>query len=186
MSPEILHVSSEYDLLDVLKQINLVGGKGVVAIDGNMGVGKSTLVGPALSFLTRSYLLHIDDFLMKNDADQFLIDEERLKGRILDLFKTSDLIIVEGILIRQILESVGVPETCVWVYIKLMNGDNWSEKEMLDTTLIAEYDIESSLKNGRNLDKQIYEYHEKYKPNENCDYVINLQEAVLRKVHLSK
>jgi len=145
----------------------------VIAVDGPMQSGKTTVVTKFLSGLLNAEIINIDS-LIKIDTKCIIYKKSSLG---LDSGKRY---IVDGILNRKFLKKFGLIAN-INIYVKKMANYGWVERNWLDKEIIKDYGLDEGFK-ANNIDRQIYKYHNRYRPVENADEVLEIAESYVDKV----
>jgi cytidylate kinase len=149
----------------------------IIAIDGVANSGKSTLASKILETLA------IDGFDLDDIRDlsksSYLkqLDYEIISQKITDRKKT---IVVHGLFMRQVLERIKI-KADVYIYVKRMSKSGyWADMEYsYDTPTekkISQLESNLSLINKKTVSlgessRDVFYYHDKYKPHLNTDYI---------------
>lgn len=171
---KIFQISELENLAIEIKSQN----KKIIAIDGEDGAGKSTIVSPKIAKESESSLIHLDDYQIKKqniyklNVDKLLSDTKMLR-------REEKSIVIEGILVLKILKDIGIiPDLHIYVEsdtAKTMWEDDYGLHLERNLDEIFEYEEKqmqlitphSKLTPFR---KQVIEYFYTYRPFEEADY----------------
>ena len=147
---------------------------GVIAIDGVLGVGKSTLSRRLAKRLGCS-VVHLDKHLRKRRGTFFTALRIGQISRAMT--QGSSISIIEGVCALQVLEKLNVSPTAI-VYVKRMKNGIWRDEEAtIPTTSLSQHleklrnernEIAQSLQetpaSGPSLTEEVVTYHANYFP----------------------
>lgn len=181
---------SEEDLARAVLSENAVGASFVLGIDGNDGVGKTTLAN-TIAPLLNAFVLSLDDHIEKHkDGYVSFLRIGEIQAILAD--QTPPLI-VEGVCLLAAAERISIRLSRL-VYIKLISYGEWCDEDECNPPEDVEEFLrerERSLKKFAHLKpqlggsrqeqtddvalseprKEIIRYHAKYKPSHEADYV---------------
>ena len=158
---------SRLEIVDDLVALatQLANMRGLIAIDGVHGVGKSTLAR-ALAQRLGCEAIAADDFLQRNRGlyvDAILIDD--LRGRLNATLASVSAVILEGVCARAVVERLGLTATA-FVYVKRLTPAGVpSDWQILD----AENGEVAEPFYFSDLDREILHYHARYRPSTRAD-----------------
>lgn len=99
----------------------------IVGIDGEVGVGKSTTIAPLLRKLLGGIVLSLDSYLEKDNGGYIgHLRYDALRQYLLGLVQKSDPVIIEGIMLLDVLEKVGVNQDYLIYACSSMWLDDWT------------------------------------------------------------
>lgn len=166
------------------------GNRLIIGLDGLDGAGKTTL-GRELASRLKADLVSVDDYIVQNTGKYLnAIRQVDLSNALLSA--ASRVVIVEGICLREVAALCDLP-IGMYVYVRRMEADGgWLAEAQCRPTEAAEILKRREL-NDRNLISralggesvtdlgvhgELIDYHCKYRPFENADFVVDVIEHV--------
>jgi hypothetical protein len=164
---------TRHELAEILRNYR------IIAIDGDSGVGKTTLAKYLRDEL-HCRLISLDSHIQSNQ-NSFInsFDINKLSKSIKDTI--NDKVIIEGVCLLHFLSliEIGYDVLVYCRHISAFNGE-WYDSISLNIDNPDEYQVEiNKIKqdikrlNLSNLKLEIIEYHYKYRPYEKCNYIFN-------------
>jgi len=166
----------------------------IIGLDGLDGVGKTTL-GRELKTRLGADLISVDDYLDKNRGVYLgALRLEDLKSAIER--SASRVVLVEGTCLREVAAQCGFAVD-QYVYVRRLTRDGrWGDEEQCCPTGSAEVLKERELSNrdmfsralggegvtDLGLHGELIDYHCRYRPFENADFVVDVREHSAREV----
>jgi hypothetical protein len=186
-------VDPKKDVVRLIEQLN--GFKGLLAIDGVNGIGKST-IAKLLSETLCIGVVSIDDFIIKNTDEYVNSVEVGLKHAITSLNGRG---IVEGVCMKGVLEKIEV-STYKSIYLKRMHHGVWVDEENFSSELGAEAIIQKEISDLHEFEpffaargnrktksrdeiklsalaSEIIRYHHAFQPHKNADFIYEVAHA---------
>ncbi len=169
------------DLISALTKQTQTSSVRIIGIDGASGVGKTTLAHQ-LQKEIGGVVISIDDFVEQHQQAYFSsIQWERLIASIETLRSSTQFLILDGVSLVKVLERLAMKPDYL-IYVRRVNefgdwSDDWlcEEDRDLNATL-ARIDRMEKVPGTGNLDREIAEYHNKYKPLRKAQYVFDRTE----------
>lgn len=172
---KVFQISEIQTLADEIKNLN----KKITVIDGEDGLGKSTVIAPIIAEACQAHIVHLDDYLIKKQGT-YKLKLDKLLTDINDKIKT-EAVVIEGIMPIRILEKINITPD-IYVYVEGSSARmNWGKEYgyYLGKTLNEIFDyVESQMQRItpssklNTFRKGLIEYHYNYRPFESADYKI--------------
>lgn len=164
MTPTVIR---KYEDLEHQLILKLEKKSMIVGIDGWAGIGK-TFVADKLAKTIRANVFHFDDYLAEKKGGYVsFIDVVRLGKDIENLQQEGKPSLVEGVCLLAVLQRMKL-KVDLLVYIKevttlgLWNQRDWCEPN--DDPDAPIRDLQKILGKGPNLETEVAEYHQRFKP----------------------
>lgn len=138
----------------------------IISVDGPMQSGKSTYITPELVKYYKAEAIDLDSYIS--------IDENSIIYKKDFQINNNKKYIADGVLNREILNHFKLSAD-LNIYVKKMANFGWAERDWLDIEIVKDYGLNKSFSSS-NIDRQIFRYHNEYKPVENADIVIEIAE----------
>lgn len=164
-------MESYESLSSIVDWINENSYSGIIGIEGFSGSGKSTLAD-AVAREIGCTVIHTDDFAVKHKCPPkytACLNVNELKSAI-DRVVKNGLVVVEGICLRDVMESLGL-ELHKTIYVKRLSMYGFWH----DVVLLNEFEAGIST-NRSEPHLSDFKYHAAYKPHEICDIVYEWRE----------
>jgi hypothetical protein len=164
--------------------------RGIIAIDGEDGIGKTSAIAPCFAKSTSGGIISVDDFLKKDNSGYAdFIDYKALKEKILKESQ-SKMVILEGVLLLKILEQLELkPDKFLYATAEdwFLKWGKYEEmgKDFNDIVRDDEYEIDrvdKMINPNKKLPyklgafrTEMYKYTFDYKPMEKADEILLFQ-----------
>ena len=149
-----------FDETVFVAQIVAISPKGLIAIDGFDGAGKTTLA-KQLSSALDLLLLYLDSFLLKQTAKSYTNDLD-FQSLAQDICAAGKSVIVSGICILDALDKMDLSPS-VHIYVKFIAKNGlWHQG----------WDIDNDRIDGNWFKNEVLQYHRRRRPHEAADYTV--------------
>ncbi|WP_175946838.1 hypothetical protein [Burkholderia pyrrocinia] len=144
---------------------------GIVTFDGYHGIGKSTLTS-ALADRLCVPAIEVDDYLNEGqEAYVGALQVAELRHAIRDALATHSVALVDGVCMASVLQVIEVhPALTVYVQRNSRTGIP-CDQELLDMEDGIELDPYYATLMTEDLDREVFEYHKRYRPRASADIV---------------
>lgn len=166
-----LTINNLDSIINILEDILKNKSKIILSIDGIPYSGKSKLAKDLSTRLNFTYCDGDEEYFSFSTLANFEQD------KFLKIINSSDKIITDSILQREIFNKVNIKST-VTIYVKRVDQNNsWIDKNsiIIDEELYFNPDVKIPIENNgytlSDLDVQIIKYHRKYQPVHNADII---------------
>ena len=163
----------------------------LIGIEGFGGSGKSTIANQISGMLTNSYVISIDDFIVKehileDDWDKRAFDRSRLESEVLVPFKADREVIYHKLewATDTLSEPIRVPDT-TYLIVEGISCYHPSICQYYDVKVWVDTPIETAKARGKNRDsgnenaehwdlwaENDLQYQQKYHPELEADYIV--------------